>query len=140
MKSIKESLQNSVNEEKQRFDSLVDDINIKRNPSANPKVDSWGHPLQVGDLVLAVSDGRPFTQQGKWMSDNNLIVGNIVEFYRGGMYVAVLNKDRLDDNKNNRFYDWSAGNAEIYDAVIVAVKIKSGVIKISDTMLGSIFR
>ena len=148
MQSIKESLQGSLGRgvSGQRVImeaddlALIDKINVERNPSASNKVDSWGNSLSEGDLVLAVSSGTPFTKEGKWMSDNNLIVGKIVEVYKGGIHVAVLNPERLDNNENDRYYDWSKGHADKHGAVIVSVKLKSGIIKLTPQLLKQLFK
>ena len=148
MQSIKESLQGAlgrdVSEQQVIMEAedlaLIDKINVERNPSTNNKVDSWGNSLSEGDLVLTVSSGTPFTKEGKWMSDNNLIVGKIVEISKSSMLVAVLNPERLDNNENDRYYDWFKGHADKHGAVVVSVKLKSGIIKLTPQLLKQLFK
>ena len=148
MQSIKESLQGALGREVSEQQvvmeaddlALIDKINVERNPSASNKVDSWGNSLSEGDLVLAVSSGTPFTKEGKWMSDNNLVVGKIVEVSKGAVNIAVLNLERLDNNENDRYYDWSKSRADEYGAVVVSVKMKSGIIKLTPQLLKQLFK
>ena len=148
MRSIKESLQGALGREVSEQQvimeaddlALVDKINVERNPSASNKTDSWGNSLSEGDLVLAVSSGTPFTKEGKWMSDNNLVVGKIVEISKAGVNIAVLNPERLDNNETSGYYAWSKGRADEYGAVVVSVKMKSGIIKLTPQLLKQLFK
>lgn len=115
---------------------LVGRVNKKRQPKGGKTVmDTWGNPVQPGDCVIGVTDGKPEMTDVKFQSTSNLVVGRVAEIYNGGISVIVCEPSGLGIN-------WGplVKRCEALGGVPAWIRIKSGFIKVDEETIRKIFK
>lgn len=116
--------------------ALVDEINSSRQPKGGKvTTDTWGHPVTIGDYVIGIADGEIWCDNTvPFQSNNNLVVGQILGFYNGGIEALILSPHRLTGR-------WQSviNHMRELGGVTSSIKIKCGFIKIDPKMLKQIF-